>query len=354
MLKVKLRSRTRNTEIKQPSNASYNEGKQSATQQKSNKQKMVEYRQRLKESPDTYQAYLASEAERNKAYRVANLTEEKRATQRELTRLRVKRFREKNKAQLTLNEPNQSNDNVNDATPKTPQTRQKVKGRREYWRKKKQDQRQNMTAQKKRRINERRRQKYAGKKGIKILDDSKKQQSLASVSPGYITKEAERKAIYRAKKSLPTSPNKFASVLSGIAAMATSRKRAALDKNGTVMTPSKRRRLKMYDETVGKTIAEVKNKKYRRSKIAFRRRRVLVSSILWSRHSSLRKQYGMSCTFAYKCSTLEGEWDNKKRSDALDQNTIEAVADFFKRPANSTYLPDKKHVSKKTGTQNNS
>ncbi|XP_052073589.1 uncharacterized protein LOC127711546 isoform X2 [Mytilus californianus] len=347
MLKIKLRSRTRKTENKQPSNASYNEGKQSATQQKSNKQKMVEYRQRLKESPDTYQAYLASEAERNKAYR-ANLTEEKRATQRELTRLRVKRFREKKKTQLTLNEPNKSNDNVNDTTPKTPQTRQKVKGRREYWRKKKQDQRQNMTAQKKRRINERRRQKYAEKKGIKILDDSEKQQSLSSVSPGYITKEAERKAIYRAKKSLPTSPNKFASVLSGIAAMATPRKRAALDKNGTVMTPSKRRRLKMYDETVGKIIAEVKNKKYRRSKIALRRRRVLASSILWSRHSSLRKQYCMSWTFAHKCSTLEGVWDNKKRSDALDQNTIKAVEDFFKRPANSTYLPDKKHVSKKT------
>lgn len=62
----------------------------------------------------------------------------------------------------------------------------------------------------------------------------------------------------------------------------------------------------------------------------------------------------MSWTFAHKCSTLEGEWDNKKRSDALDQNTIEAVEDFFKRPANSTYLPDKKHASKKTGTQNNS
>ncbi|VDI20116.1 Hypothetical predicted protein [Mytilus galloprovincialis] len=126
------------------------------------------------------------------------------------------------------------------------------------------------------------------------------------------------------------------------------KKRAALDKNGTVMTPSKRRRLKMYDETVGKIIAEVKNKKYRRSEIALRRRRVLASSILWSRHSSLRKQYGMSWTFAHKCSTLEGVWDNKKRSAALDKNTLESVEDFFKRPANSTYLPDKKHVSKKT------
>ncbi|CAC5405592.1 unnamed protein product [Mytilus coruscus] len=71
-----------------------------------------------------------------------------------------------------------------------------------------------MTAHKKRKINERRRQKYAEKKRIKIRDDSEKQQSLSSVSPGYITKETERKAMCRAKKSLPTSLNKFASVLS--------------------------------------------------------------------------------------------------------------------------------------------
>ena len=58
-----------------------------------------------------------------------------------------------------------------------------------------------MTAQKKRRINEKRRKKYAEKKANKITDAVEKQQTISSVSPGYNTKDAERKAIYIALKN---------------------------------------------------------------------------------------------------------------------------------------------------------
>ena len=114
---------------------------------------MVEYRQRLKDSPDIYKAYLESEAKRNKEYR-ASLTEEQTQKQQELTRLRVKRFRKRERLQLVKNKDNDSTlgDNVT-SQPKVKHTRQKVTERRDYWKKEKQDQRNNMTAQK-RTINE--------------------------------------------------------------------------------------------------------------------------------------------------------------------------------------------------------
>ena len=46
---------------------------------------------------------------------------------------------------------------------------------REYWRLKKQQQRENMSAQKKRRINEGRREKYAENKDLAIYEKAKKE-----------------------------------------------------------------------------------------------------------------------------------------------------------------------------------
>jgi hypothetical protein len=69
---------------------------------------------------------------------------------------------------------------------------------------------------------------------------AKKENPINSTSSGYTSKDAERKAVYRAKKCLPSTPQKFARVLSGIAAKATPRKRAALDKEGLILTPTKK------------------------------------------------------------------------------------------------------------------
>ena len=61
------------------------------------KEKMKKYRQKLKESPDLYQAYLEAEATRNRAYR-ANLSETEKDRQRDITRIRVQKWRQKQKA----------------------------------------------------------------------------------------------------------------------------------------------------------------------------------------------------------------------------------------------------------------
>ena len=92
---------------------------------------------------------------------------------------------------------------------------------REYWRLKKKQQRENMSAQKKRRINEGRREKYAENKDLAKYEKAKRENPINSTSSGYTSKDAERKAVYRAKKCLPSTPQKFARVLSGIAAKAT-------------------------------------------------------------------------------------------------------------------------------------
>jgi hypothetical protein len=60
------------------------------------------YRQKLKESPDLYQAYLEAEAARNRAYR-ANLSETEKKRQRDITRIRVQKWREKQKVNQATN-----------------------------------------------------------------------------------------------------------------------------------------------------------------------------------------------------------------------------------------------------------
>ncbi|CAC5413702.1 unnamed protein product [Mytilus coruscus] len=129
MLKVKLRSSRRE---KNKATPIHNETTTVKLEKKSSKQKMKEYRDRLKENPDTYKAYLASEAERNRAYR-ARLDDQQRERQREKTRIRVQKFREKTKSAMILKTPN------DDALvqTKTPKKETKVKDQREYWRNKK-------------------------------------------------------------------------------------------------------------------------------------------------------------------------------------------------------------------------
>lgn len=196
------------------------------------------YRQKVKENPDRYKAHLEAEAQRNRAYR-ANLSETEKDRQRDITRIRVQKWREKQKVNPATNQihPKNSETKKNNV----PKTRNKIKEMRDYWRLKKQQQRENMSVQKKRRINEGRREKYANNKDLAKYKKAKKENPINRTSSGYTSKDAERKAVYRANKCLPSTPQKFASVLSGIAAKATPRKRAALDKEGIILTPIKKR-----------------------------------------------------------------------------------------------------------------
>lgn len=101
-----------------------------------------------------------------------------------------------------------------------------------------------MTSQKRRRINERRRKIYAERQQSK--ENKNKKIEEPSNRKGY-TKEAERKAIFRAKNLLPTLPQKFANVVAGLAGKASPRKRKALDENVTIiLSPKKRKKFEQF------------------------------------------------------------------------------------------------------------
>ncbi|VDI68129.1 Hypothetical predicted protein [Mytilus galloprovincialis] len=146
--------------------------------------------------------------------------------------------------------------------------------------------------------------------------------TATSNSEGYKTSDAFRKAVYRAKQQLPTSPKQFATVLSGLAVKATLRKRKALNEEGILLTPSKRRRLNLYDKSYSRNIEELKNKSTKRKKGALKRRRILASAIVWSRTAKEVSKMGLSWEFAFRASKLEGVWDRQNRSDKLDKETI--------------------------------
>lgn len=99
------------------------------------KRKMKEYRQKLMETPDLFKVYLESEAARNQSYK-ANLTEKDR--QRDLTRIRVQKWREKQKVNPATNQfqPKNSGTEKNNIL----KTRHQMKEMRDYWRSQKQAQ----------------------------------------------------------------------------------------------------------------------------------------------------------------------------------------------------------------------
>lgn len=130
-----------------------------------------------------------------------------------------------------------------------------------------------MTSQKRRRINERRRKINAEKQQSK--ENKNKKIEEPSNSKGYF-KEAERKAIFRAKNLLPTSPQKFANVVAGLAVKASPRKRKALDENGTIiLSPRKRKKFEQFQETLSKPENELQSTRRLRSKNALKTRKVL-------------------------------------------------------------------------------
>lgn len=130
-----------------------------------------------------------------------------------------------------------------------------------------------MTSQKRRRINERRRKINAEKQQSK--ENKNKKIEEPSNRKGY-TKEAERKAIFRAKNLLPTLPQKFANVVAGLAAKASPRKRKALDENGTIiLSPKKRKKFEQFQETLCKAENELQSTRRLRSKNALKTRKVL-------------------------------------------------------------------------------
>ena len=161
---------------------------------------------------------------------------------------------------------------------------------RTYWKVKKAEERANMTSQRKCRLTEQHREKYAYFKKKRISESTAFLEEI--LDKGYTNEEARMKAVYRADQCMPNSPNKFADVIAGLASKATPRKRKAMDKEGLFLTPSKRARLDFFNKSFEKVQKELQDTKK-----------------TWD--------------FVHKCSQMQGLWEDeqKTRSEALDRQT---------------------------------
>ena len=167
----------------------------------------TEWRHKLKENdPAAYAMFLANEAERKRKWR-ANLTEDQRAKRREQVNARSRKRR------ALLKEKGEKEKRT---APKK-QTRHERQILRVKWRDAKRKYRENLHPQKRRRIREKDKASKAAlveeKTAKKEERRKKRTEQLLMAGTAFKTKEAERKAVYRAQNRLPRDPCKFAIVL---------------------------------------------------------------------------------------------------------------------------------------------
>lgn len=277
------------------------------------------WRNRLKKNKIAYQEFKVQDAARSKVYR-HNLSEGKRNESNEYAKLRMRKYRkrktEESHGKVKLN------------------TRHRVEKQREYWRRKKAEERAKMSSQKKRRELEKRKAKY--------------QSSKAKCELKFITGKSEvsRKLVTKCNMSLPKTPNFFA------AAVETPQKRQAMKNKEIILTPKS----KQKHETNAKIVARIKNSlnelKNDTSKSGRQRYRILTQSIVGRSavEHSLRKELNMKWEYWNKVSQItEAEEECVRRNNSMPEENVQQIERFYL--SESTILPTKKTVSIKTGKQ---
>ena len=326
------------------------------------------YRQR-KQNDATFKE---KERERKQEYRrrkKETSTEEEKIRQREQSRIRQQRYNENKKQKLE----DEENDVHTDKPTKKALTRREHMKIKDYWREKKREQRAHMSAQKKRRVREKERARYARRKASKtpstlavfstastVASTEASPTMASSISPDAITStppqsstllsaSAMKQRAYRVKKGMPKSPEKFAQVMGHIIMNATPRKKNFLRKVGISNSPKKNHEL--YSKSIIETMAKIKEKR-QESWLAVKRCLVasMKSTSKAKNFKKMSEDTGLSYRFLKKYTTSEvndlTELQRKKRQDCLNNEIIEKVHDHFETSA--SYVPDKKAVSRKT------
>ena len=334
----------------------------SSKRKKTNAESCRDYRMKLKEDPEKWNEYRESQNEYFKKYR-ATLSEEKRLKQNEQARLRMQAKRNRDK----------------ESARPAPATRRSVEEQRRVWNEQYQKRTAKLTPQKRAAMNKKRREKrHQKKEDAKPTNlegnsqqplscnqemDKEKSTEVASCSNGCNSTEkastkrtdaARRKALERARKALPNSPSKFAEVYINLGNKASPRKKKAIDQlqpsvsGSTTSTP--KLQFAKIGENVVKSLASLKKN---RSSMADCSRQILLSACKNRKDSSVRAN---STLLGVHRSTLRKGSDSgvsslsyrsrKKKSERKLEVEGE-IKNFLE--LNSTPLPDKKMVSKKTG-----
>jgi len=223
---------------------------------------------------------------------------------------------------------------------KKVKTRASSEKNRYIWRQKKREQRQNQSSQKKRRINEKRRAQYALMKKAKrpLADDSTTTTSDPSTTTSTrissFSDAAKRKAVNRCLRVFPKNPEKFAEVLSRIVEKSSRRKEKGM----------------LATTTIKEKLKELCNR--RKEKDNHLRRIIHASLAAKGRISkAVQKEFGLSKKLS-KLSTKELENTKRKtRSDALPDNEVKEIQEFYQSSVMSRELPLKRLVSAKKPTE---
>lgn len=188
-----------------------------------NSERMKEYRLLQKADPEKYAAHLEANRHRCVAYR-ANLTEENKKRNAELSKERMQRSRERKREQLL--------------TPNRMETRKDVRAveeQRMKWNKEYKQRSEKMHWKTRDAINARRREKHQLAKRVRLESRTKEAQCNEAEDLPTVTIEteladdrtpdAQRKAFQRAKAGMPLSPTKYVSTAFHLIKKATPRKK---------------------------------------------------------------------------------------------------------------------------------
>ena len=323
-------------------------------------QKSQKWRDTLKNSPE-YAEFCKLDSLRGKVYR-ANLSDAKKEVANANAKERMRQYREraKNKQQCAP-PPEQATARVTRKETELEEERKKKVAEQ------KKTQRARMTGQKKRRHLEKRRLKYKEKKSKIASNSSTHQSDKESIStagdqvstPGVSTpsgslredprsKSAKRQALCRARRVLPQSPRKYASTIIDLIETATPRKRKAIDGG------LKSRKKVMPENNTGTVFREMmmKLKKKRGKKDReFKRSMAKTFSVMknYRLMRSCSRELGIRWNLLVKSCKHSRNVDDEKNTSSLPRETRTAVHNYYN--TQSTTLPDKKAVSKKTMKQ---
>ena len=288
------------------------------------------------------------------------MTEEEKIRLREQSRIRQQKYNERKKRKLE--------EEVDD-NPSVPKKAKKALTRREhqklkdYWREKKRQQRASMSSQKKRRVREKERARYASRKLAKTLSVSATpivESPTSTLMPSTpvpstsfeLSSSSIKQRAYRAKKGMPKSPEKFAHVVGHLIKNASPRKKLSLRNIGIYNSPKKTK--ENYSKSILETMAAIKHK---RQESWLSVKRCLISSMRSTKKATsflnmktMSEDTGLSYRFLKKYTSCDvsdlTELQRKKRRDCIQEDIREKVLDHFEESA--SFVPDKKAVSRKT------
>ncbi|XP_033728817.1 uncharacterized protein LOC117317958 [Pecten maximus] len=295
-----------------------------------------EWRLRLKSDPDRYAKFREADNVRVKGIR-DTLSDEQRERYNEKARERMARYRQR-----------QRENGIKENKKKV--TRATSEKKRKEWRDEKRVQRENMSSQKRRRINEKRREVYAQKKESRQEKADSKLKNATITKSKFPTDNARRQAVHRTIKILPKDPNKFAEVLSNVIAKTTPTKKAALS-NKCIISPQSKKRLNFYDSNTSSTKEKLKEiKKKRNSKDNRLRYLIHQAAMIKTKEikASKARQFGLSRKILTKVAKVDDIMDiqRKKRKDALSEKELDTLTNFFHQTDVSREMPNPRQVNK--------